>query len=267
MIGASIRTVLGVSLSALVILFGAAFAVTAIVQGAMYGAETPAAGAEWADYPATAWSDADAVLDDPSEEETLAASAELTEDIRTAISAEFDVDWSADESNAPSATRNGYGNDSLLHTWSGERWRGEIPGRDAGARERIQEIVEEVGAQHGADEFQLSNDRDETGAQLAEDFGSADRDAQAYWQSLLDGGPHRTHSIFTQVYDSAYPTGSDYLGWTPRDSFGEPVDASTPTISISLGSSAYDLLPAGDRAEYEERLAAYAGLDKPAGQY
>jgi len=266
-IWAGIRTVLGVSASVLVILFSGAFAVTALVQGPLYGAGTPAAGAEWSDYPGIAWIDSEAVLDEPSEEETIAASAELNRHIREAISEEFDVDWSTGDSGPPTATSSGYGTDSMLHNWTGERWRGEISAVDAGARERIQEIVEQTGAQHGADEYTLYNDLEATDKQRAEQYGAADRDRQANWQAGLNGGPHPTHSIFAEVYDNSYPTAPDYTGWVPRDSSGEPISASEPTIYIALMSSANRLLPDGDRAEYEERLAPYAGLQKPDGEY
>ena len=267
MIWAGIRTVLGVSASVLVILFCASFAVTTIVEGDTSGSAAPAAGSHWEDYPATAWNDADAVLDDPGEEATIAASHELTDDILAAVSAEFDIEWTASGSNPPSTVDNGYGGPSMLSTWRGDRWVGEIHARDAGARERIQAILQRVGAEHGADDFTLSNDRDASGTQLAQEFGASDLDDQAYWQSTLSGGPHRTHTVFAEVYDSSYPTGPDYLGWTPHDSDGGAADPSTPTIWVAIAASAYDLLPEGDRDEYEERLADYAGLEKPDGEF
>ena len=267
MIWAGIRTVLGVTASVLVILFCGSFAVTTIVEGDTSSSAAPAGGAEWEDYPATAWNDADAVLDDPGEEATIAASDELMDDILAAVSAEFDIEWTSSAASPPSTVDNGYGGASMLRTWRGERWLGEIDGKDAGARERIQEIIERVGAEHGADDFVLSNDRDESDSQLAEDFGASDRDDQAYWQSVLSGGPHRTHEVFAEVFDSAYPTGPGYIGWTPRDSEGRPADPSTPTIRVSIVPSAYDLLPERDRAGYEERLEAYAGLEKPEGEF
>jgi hypothetical protein len=264
---AGIRTVLGVSASVLVIVFCASFAVTAIAQGQMYGAGTPADGADWSDYPGTAWIDAQAVLDDPSEEETIAASAELNRDIRDAVAAEFDVDWSAGEPGPPTVTGNGYGEDSMLHNWSGEQWRGVITGAGAGAGERIQEIVDEVGAEHGADDYTLYNDLEATDKQRAELYGAAEPDGQATWEGALDGGPHPTHSIFARVHDTSLSTVPGYTGWIPRDSSGTPVDTSAPAVYISLSSSANRLLPGDDRAEYEERLADYAGLEKPEGEY
>ena len=267
MIWAGIRTVLGVSASVLVILFCASFAVTTIVEGDDSGTPAPSGGAEWEDYPATAWNDADAVLDDAGEEAVIARSDDLMDDIRAAVSAEFDIEWATDGANAPSTVDNGYGGQSMLRTWRGERWLGVIEARDAGARQRIQEILQRVGAEHGADEFVLSNDRDATGTQLAQEFGASDRADQAYWQSTLSGGPHRTHAVFAEVYDGSYPTADGYLGWTPRDSDGGAADPSTPTIWVSIVPSAYDLLPQGDRDEYEERLADYAGLEQPDGEF
>jgi len=267
--GARIGTVLGVAASALVILFCAWFGVTTILEATGRSAAVAARsdGVDWSAYPGSAWSDADAALDAPSEEELTAASAALTAEIRDAISAEFDVEWTPVEANPSSVSENGYGGDSLLHHWRGERFRGEVPLPDADARERVQQIIEEVGAEHGVERFSLSNDRDNDYDDPAREFGSVERESQAYWQSLSEGGPHPAYSLFAEVYDSSFPTAGDYSGWTPRTVDGAPIDGEAPTLYISYLPSAVGVLSDDVRAEYEERLAGYAGLEKPDGEF
>lgn len=277
MTGAGIRTVLGVAVSVLVIAFCTWFAVVAIAEGEDYsfgqeaaadgGADAPVGDADWAAYPGTAWIDSEAVLGKPGEQELEAASDDLVADVRAAVSNEYDIVWTPAGTNPGSTVENGYGGESLLGYWRGERWTGELVDPDADARERIHEIIEEVGAEHGVDDFALSNDRDASSIDHANNYGSDDRDEQAYWQSMATGGLHPDYTLFAEVYDSSFPTGPGYFGWTPRQADGSSIEGAEPTLYVSLLPSAFGTLADGDRAEYEERLAHYAGLEKPEGEY
>jgi hypothetical protein len=267
---ARIRTALGVAGSVLVIGFSGWLALSSLAGPADPAADpsdAAAAAADWAAYPGTAWADADVVAGAPGLEATIAASDAMTAEIRAAVSAEYDVTWWQFGGSEPDVQQNGYGRDSLLQNWYAPQWRGDIEATDAGARERILAIVERVAGRYDAEAFSVSNEREIPAADAVEYYGAAEPDDQPYWASSVSGGPHPSYSLLAEVYDNSLPADGGYIGWRPYDQDGDRVDPSTPMISIALLASGIGLLPEDDSAEFAERLAPYAGLVKPQGEY
>lgn len=260
------------------------FAITAIVVGAV-GVGAPAAAIAvmlvsdargvvtveatddgqrevfWRDYPGIPELEPEDILSGPSLEEGEAAGRALLEEIETALTAEFGLDW------APPSTGNGdqvafpaensYGGPSMLRTLNVQgRQSTSVPATWT-EKERTLEIIASVAARRGFTEFTLDHDSEHmTAADLKESFGGVTPEESVIISGMLEG-PKGQWLMFT-MQDLSLDTDGRF---TEQAEASAEYGSLPNTVSVMYGANG--LLPDADRAEFERRLEPYVGLARP----
>ncbi|MFT4232994.1 MAG: LppA family lipoprotein, partial [Leucobacter sp.] len=201
---------------------------------------------DWADYPAAAWIDAQAVLDGPTVEQTEEASARLFAEVQDALEEEFGdefgpFEWSSRDSDGDESDDwlpmlgNGYGGESMLITYNS-------PTRESPAAipetewQRVIDTVAEVAARHGLDHRQ-EYDVDEGAVEWERSETMLRGDAE--WLDV---------NVRDATLDDEASAEMRQSGWLVSG------------ISLFYGIST---IREQDRAEFAERAAPFGGLDIP----
>lgn len=215
----------------------------------------------WRDYPGVPELDPDDVLAGPTLEEGEAAGRVLMDEIESALTTEFRLEWAApptgngDQVAFPA--QNYYGGESMLRTLN-------VPGRQSTTvpttwpeKERVLEIIVEVAGRHGYTDLTLDHETgDMSDEDLVESFGSADPEKMVTLSGMLQGSNGQWLSFGLQDLSL------DVDGRFVEQSKGsEEYGVLSNSISLMYGANA--LLPNADRAEFEQRLAPYVGLERP----
>lgn len=215
----------------------------------------------WRDYPGIAGLDPSEVLAGPSLEQGEAAGRAVMAQIEAALTAEFGLEW------APPATPNGdevafptenhYGGSSMLSTLNiNSRQSTTVPTTWA-EKETALAIIAEVAGRYGYDDLTLDHDADwMSDAELVEAYGATTPEQSVTVSGWLEGQTGQwlwfTITDLTLDHDGRFAAQAEETteyGWQPN--------------SISFLYGANGLLPEADRAEFERRLAHYAGLPRP----
>lgn len=215
----------------------------------------------WRDYPGIPGLEPAQVLAGPSLEQGEAAGRAVMAEIEAALTAELGLEW------APPATPNGdevafptenrYGGMSMLSTLNiNSRQSTTVPTTWA-EKERVLAIIAEVAVRYGYDGLTLDHDADwMSDAELVEAYGATTPEESVTVSGWLKGTTGQwlwfTITDLTLDHDgrfSAEAEETNQYGWQPS--------------SISLLYGANGLLSEGDQAEFERRLAPYAGLARP----
>lgn len=224
----------------------------------------PAPSADWEDYPGTAWDDSAPLLDAiPAEEQVALAEAFIAE-VRTALTAEYGLEWEEVYSGSLYPLENGYGGDSLLASYSSAMSGGSVQLDDPGARAGIRDIVESLLPADTAGDYELSNDlygSDPVGATAA--FGAVDVDDQAVWRIRGYDALAPGLGFTVRIYDSSLPTDASFTG----GAFFEDVGGPDGSLVVLIEAANYVLLPAANHDLFAERLAGYDESAKPEGEY
>lgn len=205
----------------------------------------------WRDYPGIPELDADEVLAGPSREEGEATGREMLAEIEEALTSELGLAWVpsvvVEDADLPRA-QNYYGGYSLLRVLNiPSRQSTTVPATWAGKEQAIA-IIEEVAARYGFGDLVLDHDRPGMSPEEKEEgFGGSTPETSAIVSGMLTGSTGQW--VWFTLQDLALDT---------EGRFAEYGDT-----SISLMYGANGLLPEGDRAEFERRLAPYLGLERP----
>lgn len=215
----------------------------------------------WRDYPGIPELEPEEILSGPTLEEGEAEGRALLEEIETALTAEFGLEW------APPSTGNGdqvafpaenfYGGPSMLSTLNVQgRQSTSVPATWA-EKERALEIIASIAARHGFTELTLDHDSEYmTAAEVKQAFGGVTPEESVVVSGTIEG-PSGQWLMFG-VQDLSL----DRDGRFTKDAEASAEYGSLPN-SISVMYGANGLLPGADRAEFERRLAPYVGLDRP----
>ncbi|MBO1900795.1 hypothetical protein J4H92_02395 [Leucobacter weissii] len=207
---------------------------------------------DWADYPASAGIEADAVLASPTVEETEARVTPLMNDLKTAIDAELDggpgpFSWSLrqdpDEGNWFPTGGNGYGGGSMLLLYNSPVWQADvtIPEHDW---DRVLDAAEEVAERHGlprrADDCDSTREEDACDPAWAGSMRSATfHGTGTEWLDI---------SVFDLTLDEGLRRDAEEYGWLPAG------------IELFAGATA---VRERDRDEFVRRAAPFEGLALP----
>lgn len=205
---------------------------------------------DWADYPGSPGVDATDVLSAPPKEEIEQVESELMAEIERALGAEFDLDRQSEgEARWFPAGGNGYGGDSAYVVVNSQDHVSDTVPDSAGDWRRIVDIVSAITDARGLGPVELDHERADAG-ELRERFGTGDPDDYWQWTGTAYGSSQWLSIALTDVSrDGSGDAAEEWKNGWPDQS-----------ITISYGATT---LPAGDRAEFERRLAPFAGLDMP----
>ncbi len=208
---------------------------------------------DWADYPGSPGIDATDVLSAPPKEQIDQVESALIAEIEQALSAEFDLDWRRErEGQWFPYGGNGYGGESAYVVYNSRDYVSDTVPRGADDWRLAVDIVSEITGSRGLGPIDL--DHELAGADdLLERFGDGEADDYWQWTGTAYGTSQWLSVALTDV--SKDDSGEAAEEWRDR---GWPAQS----IAISYGATT---LPAGERAEFERRLAPFAGLDLPPG--
>ena len=206
---------------------------------------------DWTDYPGSPGVDADDVLSAPPQEDIAQVEAELIADIKIALGAEFDLDWQTEgKAQWFPAGGNGFGGESAYASFNSQNYVSDTVPDGADDWRLVVDIVSTVTASRGLGPVELGHEGADAD-DLGERFGTDDPDEYWQWWGDAYGSSQWLSVALTDV--SKDDSGEAAEEW---DSFDWPAQS----IALSYGATT---LPEGGRAEFERRLAPFAGLDVP----
>ena len=208
---------------------------------------------DWADYPGSPGLDANDVLSAPPKERIGQVESALIAEIEQALTAEFDLDWrTAREGQWFPYGGNGYGGESAYVVYNSPDYVSDTVPRGSDDWRRVVEIVSEVTESRGLGPVELDHERTDADADyLLDRFGTTEPDDYWQWTGAGHGTSQWLSIALTDV--SRDDSGEAAKEW---DDSGLPAQS----ISVSYGATT---LPAGDRADFERRLAPFDGLEQP----
>ncbi|GAB3143550.1 hypothetical protein [Marisediminicola antarctica] len=210
---------------------------------------------DWADYPGSPGVDANDVLAAPPQEDIEQVEAELIADIKMALGAEFDLDWQTEgEAQWFPAGGNGFGAESAYVVFNSQSHVSDTVPDGADDWHLVVDIVTTITASRGLGPVELDHELDHEGADaddLGERFGTDDPDEYWQWWGDAYGSSQWLSVALTDVSkDDSGEAAAE------RSNFDWPEQS----IALSYGATT---LPRGGWAEFELRLAPFAGLDVP----
>jgi hypothetical protein len=209
-----------------------------------------------AGYPGIKGVSNDDVLTQPSLEDVQSQGDELMAAIRERLSSVYGLTWVQTGAVDVSPERNGYGGESMLKRYTSTVWSSVQPVQDNRRKSEIMSTVDQVLAEKGMSQLYALN---EAGTGISDDmlaklYGSADPARQHTWEYYSDTYPDPLR-FYAYANDlSKDPTGEFR---TEREALqkqtGEPLEG------IQLMVFARQVLPAKDRAAYQDKLKGYPG--------
>lgn len=223
---------------------------------------TNAAGAEvtvdWRNYPAHAGNDAAEILNAPVKEEAEAVSADILEEIRQALGAEFGLQWTASgESGWHPTQGNGYGGTAMTTTFNSVSWTSGSAPAETSDWEKVLAITSGITTARGLGPVKLSpgadilTDDPAWHDELVEKYGTADLE-KLYWWS---GDAYGSSQWFTL---NLVNVDRDATGTAAK----EYADSKLPPRSISLSYGTTTIAEA-DLPAFKQALEPFAGLTPP----
>lgn len=216
----------------------------------------------WRDYPGIAGLDPEEVLAGPTFEQGLVDGEAMTAEIQDALTAEFGVEWAAPPSDETTVmlAENRFGGFSMLQLINAPTAQTTSVPRTWAEKQRAIAIIGEVTARYGFGAPSLDQDRwPQTAEDRIRDYGGATPETQVLVSGVVEGptgqwlffsfqdlAQDRTGRFTEQAEQSAEH------GWQPE--------------SLSFAYGANGLLPAADRAEFAQRMQAFAGYPQPEAQ-
>ena len=206
---------------------------------------------DWADYPGSPGVDANDVLSAPPKQDIARVEADLLAEITSALDAEFDLEWRTEgDAQWFPAGGNGYGGESEYVVFnSHDHVSDSVPG-SADDWRLVIDIVSGITDSRGLGPVELSHERADADDSV-ERFGTDDPDEYWQWWGDAFGSSQWLSVALTDVSKDDSGEAAE-----ESDSFDWPAQS----IALSYGATA---LPEGGRAEFERRLAPFAGLDMP----
>jgi hypothetical protein len=221
-----------------------------------YGGTKTAEQTHEAGYPGIKGVPNDDVLNGPSLEDVQAQGDELMAAVRERLTQEYGFTWVQTGTVDVSPERNGYGGESMLKRYTSTVWSTAEPVQDNQRKSQIMSTIEQVLVEKGMPGLYPLN---EAGTGISNDmlaklYGSADPARQHTWEYYTDTYPDPLR-FYAYANDlSKDPTGEFR---TEREALqkqtGEPLEG------IQLMVFARQVLPAKDRAAYQEKLKDYPG--------
>lgn len=214
----------------------------------------------WREYPGVAEVDPAEVLTGPSLEQGHRLGAEIIAEIRAALEDDFGLSWAADPNgeHEPIRVSNRFGGPSMLYVVNDPVLQSTSVPHDWAAKQRALDIIMVTAARHGFTALSFDFDREHWASpeDRIRDFGGATPDAMVELTGWIEG-PHGQWLAFG-IRDLRNDTDGRFAedlrpalehGWQPE------------SIHVQYGANA--LLAEADRAEFERRLAPFAGYEQP----
>jgi hypothetical protein len=213
---------------------------------------------DWRGYPGHAYTDADEVLSAPAREETEPLAKVLLDEVESALSSEYGMDWKTDgEAGWSPEGGNGYGGESayLIYNSAGRRSDSAPPSPQDWRR--IIDIVNDVAGAHGFHAVELDHESSPNGdeeawqQELHDRFGTDDPDGYWAWNGTALA---KSQWLYINLVDASRdPSGQaaaavQEFGWAPQ------------SIGIGYGAT---VLPENSIEAFRRDLAPFAGLEKP----
>lgn len=212
----------------------------------------------WADYPATAWDDAEQILAGPPESEVEPRVAALFDEIRTTLDEEFDFRWTLEgEDSWYRFGGNGYGGESYLLLYESSSLVSDGVPTSAADWDKIIERVSAVTDAYDLGRVVLDHEspppwEDEAWQKEQFDiFGTDDPDAYWSWSGRVFTGSERLDVEITDV---------------DRDPSGEAAEAYADDYAgghqVQFSYSARTI-PDDERDAFVQALKPFKGLTRP----
>jgi hypothetical protein len=218
----------------------------------------------WREHPGHAGWDAAEASTAPPLEDAIATQESMVGLITEQLHARFGMSWAvgpdpAQRQSITFETENGWGGPSMLRGVNLPTWQSDaVPGTWT-AKQEAMGIISEVLTAHGWSEPYLDQERwPEDPEDLIEMYGGAGPQDQVLVTGGAEGPGSQWLSFAFQDMSRDDPDGT----FAKRNEGAAAYGWEQDSITISFGASG--LLPAGDRAEYERRVAPFAGLPQPA---
>ena len=195
-------------------------------------------------------------LNGPSLEDVQKQGDELMAEARKRITAKFGYQWVQAGTVDISPERNGYGGESMLKRYTSTTWTTSTPVQDNNRKREIMRIIDQVLLERDMYDLYPLNEVDAgiSPDMIAKLYGSADPERQHTWEyySAAYPDPMRFYALALDL--SKDPTGEFR---TEREAVSQ--QTGEPLEGIQLVVIARQVLPEGDRVEYEKRMRDYPG--------
>ncbi|MFJ5958067.1 hypothetical protein ACIQC5_19180 [Paenarthrobacter sp. NPDC092416] len=217
----------------------------------------------WRDYPGVAGIDPQETLDGPSPEQALETGRKMIAEIRSALSAELQLEWATDYD--PSGTggplvrhvSNGFGGTSLLSVVNGtESQSTSVPETWAG-KQRAVDIIGDVADKYGFGEPAFDDLAAWSDEDRVRDLGGRTPDQQVIVSGMVPGPAGQWLSFRFQ--DLSKDTDGRL-----EERLRPPAGSGWQLNTVALSYGANGLLAEEDRAAFESRLRPFLGLTPPA---
>jgi len=212
----------------------------------------------WRDFPGPAGVDPNDILAAPAKEDSEAVSAELLQEIKTALSHEFGVAWkSRGEPGWYDPSGNGFGGKTMSSTYNSVSWSSDTAPAATADWDRIVEIIDGFTQAQGLGKVMLEHNRGyyrqppSSDKDLLERFGTTD--------------PREAHVWFGTAYGASQWLSLEihHAGRDPRGKavaeYQELKQAVT-SISIDYGVTT---LAREDVPAFKKALRPFTGLEQP----
>ena len=208
----------------------------------------------WAGYPGMKGQTKEEILDRTSLEAAQRTAAEVSEEIRERLTAEFGFAWVQGRASSIRAERNGYGGESMLVEFSSDRWSTTEPVTEHALKLAAMDEIEAVITSHGFYRLAPLNDP-ATGfdpAYLERFYGSTDTRTQVEWEWYSDDWPGPIR-FYANITDLSHDDDGSFRA--ARE--GQVAGTSEPLEGLRVWFLVPEVLSESDVEEFERRMAEY----------
>ncbi|WP_133162841.1 hypothetical protein [Arthrobacter glacialis] len=212
----------------------------------------------WKDYPVHAYSLPAELLDAPVKEDTEAVAAELFEEIKTALTAEYRMEWEArGEAGWFPTTGNGYGGQAMTYTYNSVEWRSTTLPPSTAEWKKIMSVINGFTTASGLGPVKLTPDSDslandpERQKELVEEYGTADLDKLYWWAgTAYSGSQWLSVNLVNVARDTSGKAAKEY----------QESELPARSISITYGTTT---VSRADLPTFKKALEQFEGLTPP----
>jgi hypothetical protein len=220
-----------------------------------------ASGLDWRTYPGYDSTELENVAEGPTQEETVAASSAMLDELRAAITEESGIEWTRYGVDTVTAQKNAWEGPSMLNDWSSARWYSTGALTSLSGKKAVIARVRPILEANGYTAIYLLNDPAQLGNDelVDEVYGGRTLATQVVWVLSAHRFDGSASTFDLRITDLT----KDADGQFARRAESRASSGEIPVNSIVIDVKAYDLLPADEGDEFARRAEPFKGEEPP----